>query len=45
MMKKIYEAPEVCKIEFDVEEALMASVIQAPSGEGTEIGDKIADLW
>jgi hypothetical protein len=43
-MKKIYEAPEVCKIEFDVEEALMASVIPG-SGTGTEIGGGAVDLW
>ena len=46
-MKKVYEAPVVCKIEFDVEEALMVSVIDPPgggSGGGTEIGGEIP-LW
>ena len=44
-MKKVYEAPIVSKIEFDVEEALMVSVIDPPSqGGGTEIGTEIP-LW
>ncbi len=44
-MKKIYEAPEVCKVEFDVEEALMASVIPGSGASGTEIGNGKVDLW
>ncbi len=44
-MKKFYEAPEVCKIEFDVEEALMASVIEGSGAPGTEIGKDKVDLW
>ena len=44
-MKKIYEAPEVCKIEFDVEEALLASVIPGSGAPGTEIGGGAVDLW
>ncbi len=44
-MKKFYEAPEVCKIEFDVEEALMASVIPGSGTPGTEIGGGAVDLW
>ena len=44
-MKKFYEAPEVCKIEFDVEEALMASVIPGSGTPGTEIGDGEVPLW
>ncbi len=40
-MQKYYEAPEVCKIEFDVEEALMTSVIPGSGAGSTEIGEPL----
>ncbi len=44
-MKKFYEAPEAVKIEFDVEEALMASVIKDSGADITEIGKNPVILW
>lgn len=46
-MKKTYETPKVNQIEFSVEEALMASVIEPTDRDGNgviEIGTKV-DLF
>ena len=45
-MKKTYEAPELCEIDFDLAEELLVSVIDPPGGGsgGTEIGTEIP-LW
>ena len=46
-MKKTYETPDLCEIDFDLTEELLVSVIDPPgggSGGGTEIGGEIP-LW
>lgn len=45
-MKKNYEEPQLCKIEFSVEEAMMASIIDpTPGVSGTEIGGSKIELF